>query len=477
MERRLAIIVIICLAVFSFTESAAQESSGYKVSRLSFNNQSFSDISPVLVRDGILFCSDRRISGVTDRTSFDNRRLYNIYFVERKDSSDWRKPVEIRSDRRGQFNNGPLCIAPDGKTVYFTSEIETGAPSKNRKFRNHSGIFKAELTGTELKTITPFKYNNPSYDIGQPSISADGKYLYLVSDMPGGFGASDIYRCELVNGEWSPPVNLGPRVNSPYIDNFPFIHPSGRLYFSSNRPGGKGGLDVYYTINSGDTWEDPVRLLEPVNSSSDDFAFTARNDLQEGYFSSNRKRSDDIYEFKISIARRVSCDSLKENDYCYQFDEENAMKYDTIPFRYEWKFGDGSRATGKLVEHCYDKPGKYLVQLDAVNLITNEINANEKSSILEVVQIEQPYISCPDEAFSGQELKFSADSTNLPGWNIDSYYWSFDDETIADGKNVQKAYLRPGTYNIQLIITSKPGAGENTKEACVFKNIIIKRQP
>jgi PKD repeat protein len=153
------------------------------------------------------------------------------------------------------------------------------------------------------------------------------------------------------------------------------------------------------------------------------------------------------------------------------------MKYDTIPFRYEWKFGDDSRATGRLVEHCYGKPGKYLVQLDAVNLVTNEVLANEKSSILEVLEVEQPYISAPDEALAGQQVKFSADSTNLPGWNIDRYYWSFEDETIAEGKNVQKAYLRPGSYNIQLIITSKPGAGETAKEACVSKKIIIKRQP
>jgi hypothetical protein len=466
MKRRLVTIVFICMTVLSVNESPAQETSGYKVSRLSFNSQAFSDISPVLVSDGIIFCSDRRISGVFDRTSFDNRRLYNMYIVERKDTTDWRKPVEIRSERSGQFNNGPMCIAPDGKTVYFTSEIETGAPSKSRKFRNHSGIFTAELSGTELRSIKPFKYNNPGYDVGQPSISSDGKYLYFASDMPGGLGASDIYRCELVNGEWGAPVNLGSRINSPSIDNFPFIHSSGRLYFSSNRPGGRGGLDVYYSENSGGAWDDPIRMMEPVNSSSDDFAFTAGSDLREGYFSSNRRRSDDIYAFSIAIIRKATCDTLQENNYCYEFVEENAMKYDTIPFRYEWKFGDDSRATGRLVEHCYGKPGKYLVQLDAVNLVTNE-----------VLEAEQPYISAPDEALAGQQVKFSADSTNLPGWNIDRYYWSFEDETIAEGKNVQKAYLRPGSYNIQLIITSKPGAGETAKEACVSKKIIIKRQP
>ena len=126
-----------------------------------------------------MFCSDRRLSGVTDRTSFDNRRLYNIYIAEKKDTSDWRKPDLVKNERSAQFNTGPLCIAPDGKTVYFTSEIETGVPSKSRKFRNKSGIFEAELSGLQLISIKPFKFNNPDYNTGQPSISADGKYLYL----------------------------------------------------------------------------------------------------------------------------------------------------------------------------------------------------------------------------------------------------------------------------------------------------------
>lgn len=477
MRRGLVTIIFICATIFLFKGLTAQESSGYRISRMPFNDQSSSDISPVLVRDGIIFCSDRRVSGAVDRTSFDNRRLYNMYLVERKDTIKWKKPIEIKNDRSRLFNNGPMCIASDGKTVYFTSEIETGAPSKSRKFRNHSGIFKGELSGMQLLSVQPFKYNNPAYDTGQPSLSADGKYLYFVSDKPGGEGASDIYRCELVNGEWSEPVNLGSGINSASADNFPFIHPSGRLYFSSDRPGGKGGLDIYFSDKAGESWTEPVNLAEPLNSTSDDFAFSAGADQREGFFSSNRRRSDDIYEFSISIVRKASCDSLQENNFCYEFSEENAMKYDTVPFAYEWKFGDGTRATGKLVEHCFARPGRYLVQLDAINLITNEVHENEKSSMLDVLEIEQPYISCPDEAFTGQEIKFSADSTNLPGWNIDHYYWSFEDETIAEGQNVQKKYLRPGKYNIQLIVTSKPGMGEASKEACVSKNIIIKRQP
>jgi PKD domain/WD40-like Beta Propeller Repeat len=470
-------VILILFAFLSEYSIKAQETSPYAVSRLSFSLSGFSEISPVILKDAIMFCSDRRLSGVTDRTSFDNRRLYSIYIAEKKDTADWRKPNPVKSDRTAQFNTGPLCVAPDGKTVYFTSEIETGVPSRSRKYRNHSGIFTAELNGLQLISIKPFKYNNLQYNVGQPSISADGRFLFFASDMPGGQGGSDIWFCESVNGEWSAPINLGSKVNSSGTDNYPCIHLSGRLYFSSNRTGGMGGLDVYSSDNVDGAWDNPVRLPEPINSRSDDFAFVAQPDLQKGYFASNRRRSDDIYEFTTTIIRKTSCKPLEVNNYCYEFVEENAVKYDTMPFKFEWRFGDGQKATGRIVEHCYNGPGKYLVQLDVTNLVTKEVKLNEKSEMLLVEDVEQPYISSAHDANAGSLIKFSADSTNLPGWDISQYYWSFNDETISIGKNVEKSFNRPGTYNVQLIVSTKPGQGGIVREACVSKNIIIKRKP
>ena len=476
MKGRAIILAVIYSAVISLISVNAQESSGIIVRRLPFNTSASGEISPSISGDGLVFCSDRRTSGLVERTSFDNRHLYNLFFVERKDSV-WRKPVELKNERNGLFNNGPLCFAPDGKTVYFTSEIETGAASKDRKFRNHSGIFIGEMVGTQIISIRPFKYNNPVYNLGQPSISRDGKLLFFTSDMPGGLGGSDIYYCEFINNDWSSPVNPGSNINSSVTDNYPFIHPAGRLYFSSNRPGGTGGLDIYCSIRTGLSWGKPARLPAPINSASDDFAYSARPDLLEGFFSSNRRRSDDIYEFVTTIMRKASCDSLQQNNLCYEFVEENAVKYDTIPFSFKWRFGDGEKATGNPVVHCFTKPGKYLVQLDVVNLVTKEVTPNEKSSLLDVQAIEQPYITCSDRAFAGDPLEFSADSTNLPGWDISRYYWNFQDETVAEGKNVSKTYKQPGVYNIQLIVSSKPDSGGNSRDACISKNIVIVRKP
>ena len=297
-------IISIAFLFLGISTLHSQQPSVYRVTRLSFNDAVFSEISPVIVRDGIVFCSDRRFSSVRDRKSFEGNRIYNIYMATGKDTAEFHKPVMLRSERSELFNSGPLCIASDGKSVWFTSEVETGRITRKRTYRNHSGLFTAELNGNELVSLKPFPFNSNEYNIAQPSLSSNGRFLYFASDMPGGEGNSDIYYSELINGNWSKPVNMGPVINGPGIENFPFIHPSGRLYFSSDRPGGPGRLDVYYTSRSADGWYEPVLVAEPVNSPADDFAFVAGEDLQSGFFTSDRRINDDIYRFEIG---RASC--------------------------------------------------------------------------------------------------------------------------------------------------------------------------
>ena len=243
---------IITIALFAFVAtiySTAQVPSLYNVNRMSFNTNHFNEMSPVIGKDGgIMFCSDRRISAITNRTSFDGRRLFNIFHATAEsDSLSNNTIIGLQNERTMKFNSGPFCISADGRYIYFTSEVETGKQARNKKFVNHNGIFIAELSENEMINVQPFRYNSAEYDVGQPSLSVDGKTLYFVSNKPGGFGGSDIYYSELINGEWSNPVNLGRDVNSSASDNYPYIHPSGKLYFSSDRVGGIGNLDIYST--------------------------------------------------------------------------------------------------------------------------------------------------------------------------------------------------------------------------------------
>lgn len=467
------ILNIITFLLIIGSASYSQAPSVYKITKMPFNDRMYSDISPVIIKDGILFCSNRRFSSLTDRTGFNGSRIYNIYTISPKDSSRWTDAKEVASDKTGKFNNGPLSITSDGKMVYFTSETEAGSSATKKSFKNHNGIYSGEFSGNEIISIHAFKYNNIQYDLGHPAISKDGKYLFFSSNMPGGQGKSDIWYCELVNGEWSAPVNPGSKINTPGVENYPYMHPSGKLYFTSDRPGGFGKLDVYSTSLYNGNWEEPTLLPEPINSSSDDFALVASEDLQTGYLSSNRDASDDIFKFTSTIIRKASCNELIKNGYCYEFFEVNAIKYDTIPFQFHWRFSDGGAQDGKKVVHCFPGPGKYIVQLDVTNLVTKEKTLNQKTDTLVLTDEVQPYITSPDTVNAGKKLLLDSGKTNLPGWNIIEYYWNFGDETIATGKEVEKTWTRPGAYNIQLIVNANPEAGEAKREACVSKNIIV----
>jgi hypothetical protein len=456
--------------------SAFAQSSLYVAKELSFNKPLSSEIAPVLLKDGIMFCSDRKTSSLKETKTFKDERLYHVYYVQRIDTSRWGKPTEIKGINNPVLYYGPLSVASDGKTVYFTSSILSGKAAKRRKIQNPRGIFVGQLVGTSIVQVKPFEYNNPQYSVAQPSISPDGKFLFFVSDMPVGQGGSDLYYCELINNKWSPPVNLGNKVNSVYKENYPYMHSSGRLYFSSDRPGGLGGMDVYYTFMSQGKWQEPVHLPPEINSPADDFAFVAEDNLQSGYIASNRNNgNDNIFRFSSTTIRKVKCDSLQYNNYCYEFVDENAVKFDSIPFLYRWSFGDGTVSEGVKVDHCFKGPGNYVVSLDVVNLITKKIQKNEKTINLEITDIEQPYISAPDICSTGRQISLSADSTNLPGWNIKLYYWNFGDDSVATGKEVNKTFSKPGIYNIQLIVTAEPDGTHGVRETCVSKNIEVIR--
>ena len=472
MSRYLHIVFCLLLMVSS-SVLMGQKSSTYVINELSVSDKYHSDISPVAFQDGILFCSNRRFSSIIDRKSFKDKRIYNLFFASKKDSLRWNAPKRVQNERSQTFNIGPLCLSADGRTIYVTSEVEVGSVTSYRKYQNHSGIFIGEYSNGQINSLRPFKYNSDQYDVGHPTISRDGKYLFFASNMPGGYGGSDIWCCEWVNGDWSTPVNLGSAVNTSYTENYPFFSNSGKLYFSSDRTGGFGKLDVYYTSSSDDQWKTPTAMTEPINSSADDFAFFMEDDGTSGYFSSDRRSTDNIYSFASAIIRKESCDEMVENYYCYEFLEENAVKYDTIPYIYYWNFGDGTTASGNIVEHCYAGPGEYVITLDAMDLMGDSMIYNCKTYNLTIADAEQAYITSADTVRVNEPLLLNARETNLPGWDIDKYYWNFDDETIDVGLNVSKTWTQPGIYDIQLIVTAAPDEKNNLRETCVGKRIVV----
>lgn len=476
MKRCLTHITTLFFLLVTLTTASYSQARGiFEVSPVTVISSFYDDMAPVIMSDGILFSSNRKVNPFFTRKNLEGIQLYELYLAPFDNKGEPGKPVRFAPYLGKNSNTGPASVTADGNRLYFTRNYSEGGRRGGRQ-PNRLGIFTATRSGREWTDITPFEYNNPDYNLSYPFISSDGRYFFFCSDKPGGFGSYDIYMCENIEGQWSEPVNLGPEINSSSAELYPFMHHSGRLYFSSDRPGGVGGLDIWYSNLSFGSWTRPVLLDEPVNSRADDFAFHSAPGGTKGYFSSNRRgNKDDIYSFASTIIRWAECDTLQHNSYCFEFIEERALSQDTLKsgFRWEWDFGDGNRAAGITAEHCYQGPGIYDVTLDIVNLITGEVEKRQASYELEITDIEQPVITAPDTIKAGQPLVLNAGATYLPGMKIDRYYWNFDDETVAAGLEVSKVFALPGRYNIQLIVSSLPDEQGVVKEVCVCKVIEV----
>lgn len=208
------------------------------------------------------------------------------------------------------FNQSNVTFSPDLEYVYFTSNDEKGRGEKEVVLK----IYRAKVQKTGLWTdLEELSFNSERYNCAHPTISDDGTKLYFASDMPGGYGDTDLYYVDIyADGKVGQPQNLGGYVNSAAKESFPDIN-GGLLYFSSNRKGGLGGLDIYM-VPTGNLFIDPVNLKEPINSKYDDFSFVINGDTRRGYFTSNRpqgKGADDIYSFVQETAIK-SCSQMVE---------------------------------------------------------------------------------------------------------------------------------------------------------------------
>jgi hypothetical protein len=470
------IITIALLLLTVFLPVTAQDI--YKIEALPINSKLFDDFAPVYFENGIIFCSNRKSKVLVNYSSTDDERLIDLYQAQRKDSVKWGNAKILAKELTTVFNEGPCSYNTKNKRLFLTRNIEVEKKGKRISDPdNKLGIFYTILTGGKWGNITAFPYNDPDYNVAHPSISNDGNRLFFASDKPGGYGNSDLYMSIWENGNWSEPVNLGSEVNTAGSELYPFYHDKGRLYFSSDNHNSSGGLDIFFTSEIGDHWVNPTRLSAPFNSGSDDFGFIADELLDNGFFTSNRYRNDDIFSFTTLIPKITGCDTLRENSYCYLFFELGLANLDTLPFIYEWDLGDGNKIQGDSIIHCFQSAGTYMVQLNVIDPITGEVKDNQASYLVEAKEIEQAYINSVDTSFVGEVVKFDGLKTNLPNFTVAEYLWNFDDGNRGTGAEITNIFGSPGIYNIQLLIRSVPDNQGSTQEACVCKNVVIIERP
>jgi outer membrane protein OmpA-like peptidoglycan-associated protein len=206
-----------------------------------------------------------------------------------------------------RFHEGPLCFSPDSKYVYYTrNNISKGQQRKDKKGIQNLQLFRATIDSLgNWKNEETLPFNSEEFSVGHPTISSDGRMLYFVSDMPGGFGGADLYK-SLINtdGSFGNAENMGALFNTEGQEMFPWINSKGELFFASNGHIGLGGLDVFVmSLDKNGGFEKLINVGKPVNSQNDDFAFTMNKDNVTGYFSSNRtegKGDDDIYSYVLT---------------------------------------------------------------------------------------------------------------------------------------------------------------------------------
>ena len=273
-----------------------KETSPYTVKRENQFNSRRAEFSPMLAGDDneqLFFTSTRNQAQGDEYSGITGAKAADIFMAQKDDKGKWGKPQAIDSELNSAFDEGVCCFSPDGRTMYLT-QCKTDA--NYPRFATIVASSRSDATWSKPTEITISKDTLTSF--AHPAVSPDGEWLYFVSDMPGGLGGYDIWRCRLFgNNEVGTIENLGPLVNTAGDEKFPAFRPNGDFYFSSDGHPGMGGLDIYILKKGARNLEHPVA---PLNSQGDDFGMTFEGRYNRGYFSSNRgdtRGYDHIYSF------------------------------------------------------------------------------------------------------------------------------------------------------------------------------------
>lgn len=444
----------------------AQAQAEYELEELSKLNSSFNEFSARAFNDGVLYCSNKKNDILVSYLNEDNEEpLTQLWFATRKSFGQYAaaKPVKFSDVQRTDMG---AFSAAGTDTLYFTRSYSTQKGAV-------LGIFYSVLQNGEWQKPVAFVHNHPKHNLGHPALSPDGSKMYFSADFENGYGQSDLYLCEKERGQWSEPKNLGAQINSKYQELFPFVHPDGSVYFSSSRPGGMGQLDIYRAVPNDIGEYDIEHLDAPFNSSENDFGYSISADNTHGYISSNRNGNDDLYEFQMIKPGFVDCPQIEKNSYCYTFYDAEYIPLDTLPIRYEWSMGDGTKLRNLEVDHCYASPGIYQVELNIIDTLTGDLFFSQASYELEVEEIEQVYIESKDTTGIGVQVDLHGHHTHLPGFEIETYHWYFENGNYYEGPEVNHIFDNAGTTTVVLGLRGKADKYGVVSQACVQKSIYI----
>jgi hypothetical protein len=263
-----------------------------------FFNSDYDDHSPLVSLTGNrIFFTSRRPAGRGAQLP-DGQFAEKVFFAERNQKG-WSKPQVLDEFFSRTEHKSILSLSPDGNRLFLFKNDREG-----------KSIYVSDYMNGEWQEPEKLPYPiNSRWDETHAALSPDQSTLYFTSNRPGGFGGLDIYRSKLdAYGQWGEPVNLGPMINSELDEETPMLHPDGQtLYFASEGHTSMGRFDVFYSqIQSEETWTEPVNMGHPINTPDDDFFFVPTLDKSQAYYAS--------YRFSENVGRsdiyKVEFDSL-----------------------------------------------------------------------------------------------------------------------------------------------------------------------
>lgn len=312
----------------------------YFLNRIRFNTK-FSDFGAI-EHEGKIYFSSSRDEGVAIKRLYgwNEQPFLDIYVTDK----ETKRQIDVhtsklKGDVNSIYHDGPIAITNDGLKMYFSrNNANELGKEKDKKGISNVKIYRATYRDSIWTDIEDLSINNKEYSTQHPALSPDNKKLYFSSDMPGGYGKSDIYVVDInADGSLGTPKNLGNIVNTKDTEGTPFINSEGTLFFASDGHMGIGLLDIYGTIaNENGTIEGVINLGVPINSNKDDFSFTMNPDGLTGYFSSNRtggRGDDDIYGYyrvplltvKGSVTDAINTKPIPNADISLYDDKDNKI--------------------------------------------------------------------------------------------------------------------------------------------------------
>ena len=371
---------------------------------------------------GMTFYGDNKVAFASTRNtenpvySWNNTAYLDLYTATLNSKDELTEVTPMSEAINTSSHESNATFSRDGKTMYFNRTNPNRIKIEDAEIANID-IFKAELIDGVWQNVTALPFNSDVYSTEHPTLSKDGKTLYFASDMPGGFGSFDIYKVSVnTDGTYGQPENLGNKVNTSQREQFPYISKLNTLYFASNGHEGFGNLDVYRSELVNNNFSAPVNLGEQINSNLDDFGFTINEQKNKGYFSSNRTKEDKLYTFKReeNILTKYLVEGIVQDKHSKEilsgslvtlFDEDRNVIQDTIVgknatylFKIEPNKKYTIRGTRKLyipqdVDFSTDSKGKishniYLT-LESYADAEERIRKNERGEVQ--VQLEKIY--------------------------------------------------------------------------------------